>query len=304
VTRLIHNFKGGQISDSPLTAGSTTAHSTAFADLPAVASPDTIAIVLDPEGDDGTPEIALITAHTASSDTVTVTRGQETSFGGSVAREHLVDTQWVLGITAYDTKRFNGHAGDLKTSIRTSDHDEWLLMGQTVLLADAKYPDLWSVAPAGWKSGTTLTLPTMTDKALIGGGTIGASGGANTHTLLEANLPAHTHGIDHDHGSVTSASGGVAHTHDITHNHSGEFTSHADPGAGGFFFGRRIVDTGTTINTSTVTDPTLVSGAASATAHTHAVDLPAFTGTGGSTGSGTAVDHTPSHLRVNVFIHI
>lgn len=62
--------------------------------------------------------------------------------------------------------------------------------------AQADYPELFDKLPAGWISGANFTLPDMQDTFLAGvgsGGTIGATGGANTHTLTEAELPSHTH---------------------------------------------------------------------------------------------------------------
>lgn len=69
----------------------------------------------------------------------------------------------------------------------------------------------------------------------------GETGGVKTVTLAEANMPAHTHALDHDHPSVVSAAGsahnhpisvtvnsmtgssgntGVNHTHNANHGHS------------------------------------------------------------------------------------
>jgi hypothetical protein len=219
--RIYVNNAGGVITDAPLTAGATSIESTAFADLPAVASPDYIVLILDWDQADGIPEIVYVTAHTAAAETVTVTRGRETSTGGSTAREHLADTKWVAGITAADCKRHEGSPGDTKWGIWSSAPEGWLLFGATYTTADVLYPDLWAVAPAAYKSGTSLVLQSVDGRAIMGGGTLGATGGANTHTLITANLPAHTHTIDHNHDAVTSASGGVAHTHAIDHDQFG-----------------------------------------------------------------------------------
>ena len=63
--------------------------------------------------------------------------------------------------------------------------------------AQADYPELFAKVPAAWVSGTNFTLPDV-DGVFLGGvgsgGTIGASGGANTHVLTEAEMPSHTHG--------------------------------------------------------------------------------------------------------------
>ncbi len=364
--RIYVNNAGGVTVDAPLTAGATSIESTAFADLPAVASPDYIVLILDWDQADGIPEIVYVTAHTAAAETVTVTRGRETSTGGSVAREHVADTKWVAGITAADCKRHEGSPGDTKWGIWSSAPEGWLLFGATYTTADVLYPDLWAVVPAAYKSGSSLILPSVSDKTIMGGGTLGAAGGANTHTLITANLPAHTHtidhnhdavtsasggvahthAIDHDHGSTTSGSGGVAHTHDIDHNHAA-VTSASDgahvhevavresstAGTTGSVMAASGTGVSTTTDTTTegahthsvdlpltaglvsgaasatahthaVDIPAIVdtSGAASATAHTHSVDLPAYSGSSGSAGSGTAVDHTPAALRLNLAV--
>jgi microcystin-dependent protein len=71
----------------------------------------------------------------------------------------------------------------------------WLpLDGQTYAQAD--YPELFDKLPSGWVSGSDFTLPDVEDVFLPGvgsGGTIGATGGENQHTLIEAEMPAHTH---------------------------------------------------------------------------------------------------------------
>ncbi|GAH39853.1 unnamed protein product [marine sediment metagenome] len=62
--------------------------------------------------------------------------------------------------------------------------------------AQGDYPELFDKLPSAWVSGTDFTLPDVEDTFLAGvgaGGTAGASGGANTHVLTEAELPAHTH---------------------------------------------------------------------------------------------------------------
>jgi microcystin-dependent protein len=360
------NFASGTITDSPLTVGATSINSAAFATvLPAIAAPRTMSIVLDPDGDDGIPEIVTVTAHTAAATVVTVTRGQQTSLGGSAARSHTAGTVWVLAATALDLNRGAGDPGDLKAGIWSTPPDGWLLMGQSIITADVTYPALWAVVPSSWKSGTTLNLPSMDGRAMLGGGTLGATGGANTRTLATANLPAHTHAVDHNHASATTGSGGAAHVHAVDHNHASATTGaasatahthdidHNHPSAttasggdhthtvaaintaAGFTTGnlaRGGGGTNTTFPTSedgahthTLDLPvtsglvsgsggaahthsidlaayTGLSGNASATAHTHTVDLAAYTGVSGSAGSGTAVDTTPSHLRINVAI--
>lgn len=83
-------FQSGTITNNPLTSGGTTLNSAALANLPAVAAPDIMAIVLDPTGVGGNPEIVWVTAHTASATSATITRGQE----GTTARQHALAIAW------------------------------------------------------------------------------------------------------------------------------------------------------------------------------------------------------------------
>jgi len=101
--RFVHNSKGGLITDNPLTSGATTFNSPGLEFVPAVAAPATMVVVWDPEGVGGTPELGLITVHTASATVATVTRGLETTLGGSAARSHVAGTPWIVpGVTAGD----------------------------------------------------------------------------------------------------------------------------------------------------------------------------------------------------------
>lgn len=122
--------------------------------------------------------------------------------------------------------------GDIVASIRTSKSGYLLLGGQAVLSANTLYPALWAVVPAAWKdaNGTTLNLPNMADTVLQGDGAATAVAditGANTKTLLEANLPPHTHtGPSHVHtGGIHTH--GMPHTHTMLHTHEHSHT-HAD----------------------------------------------------------------------------
>lgn len=103
---LYRNFLGGLISDNPLTIGATTINSANFANLPVIAAPSTMWLTLDPRSLNGTPEIVLVTAHTASATVITVTRGQQTALGGFAARQHAVNTEWISGLTADDEEGF------------------------------------------------------------------------------------------------------------------------------------------------------------------------------------------------------
>lgn len=92
------NTVGGQVSDNPLLIGATTLNSAALADLPAVAAPDWMWLVLDADGSAGDPEIVKVTAHTASATSATIERGAQSS----TARQHALNTDWVHAFTKAD----------------------------------------------------------------------------------------------------------------------------------------------------------------------------------------------------------
>lgn len=277
---LYRNFLAGTITDAPLTNVATTINSANFANLPVVAAPDIMWITLDPDAVDGAPEIVKVTAHSSSATSITVVREQQ----GTTARQHAVDTDWRHSATQTDLESILVPAGTIRATVKSTADDGWLLFGQTVTDAQTLYPALWAAAPAAWQSGADLVLPDLDDTILIGAGSIaalGATGGANTATIAEANLPAHTHSIDHNHASATTSSDG-AHTHTVP-----TATSFA---AGQFALGDQTSSPSGTINTS------------SDGAHTHTLDLPNFTGTSGSTGSGTAL--SIAQLSVGVIFQI
>lgn len=97
MARLRSNFQAGTLSGS-ITNSATSISSAAFAALPAVVAPDVLVITLDQAGLGGASEIVRVTAHTALSTSVTVTRGQE----GTAARSHASGIAWVHAPTAAD----------------------------------------------------------------------------------------------------------------------------------------------------------------------------------------------------------
>ena len=91
------NFFTGALDADPGVSG-TTLSGTQFASLDVVAAPNTMWLVLDPEGLFGAPEIVKITAHTASATTCTVTRAQQ----GTTARAHDIGTVVQVALTKTD----------------------------------------------------------------------------------------------------------------------------------------------------------------------------------------------------------
>jgi microcystin-dependent protein len=374
------NFLSGTTSDNPLLIGATTFNSAGLAAMPTVGTPDTMWVVLDPEGVNGAPEIVKVTVHTGSATSATVTRGQQ----GTAAREHPSGTVWCVSVTKSDldelpfrkvsnageipvataaktvgvisagtaTQVLHGGstpswssvnladlagavqnllvpAGTISATISPSAPTGWLFHNQTVIGAESSYPALWAVAPAGWKSGSNLVIPNMADRFMIQAGTtaLGSTGGANSITLTSANLPTHTHTMNHDHPAGTTSSESATHTHTINHDHpsvttsSGGSHSHGVSGGGAFLANN---GGGVTLGSP---GPAYSSGEVAATttasAHTHTADVPAYTGSSGTqsanhthsfdvasytgdTGNGgfanSAINSTPQHIAVNVMI--
>lgn len=104
----------------------------------------------------------------------------------------------------------------------------------------------------------------------LNGDTLGDTGGAETHTILEAQLPAHTHGV----GTLATASDG-AHTHTVT--------SVSDSTVGSDGGGAQAY---------TTTRTTSSSGA-----HTHTLS-----GSTASVGSGTAINIVQPTIILNKII--
>jgi hypothetical protein len=96
MARIRSNNVFGTTTNDPLLVGSTTLNAAGLANLAAVVAPDTAIITLDPNRVNGAPEIVIVTAHTSSATSATITRG---AFG-TVARSHALGTEWVHGPVA------------------------------------------------------------------------------------------------------------------------------------------------------------------------------------------------------------
>jgi microcystin-dependent protein len=211
--------------------------------------------------------------------------------------------------------------GDLKTTIATVAPAGWLMLdGTSIPNGDTTYPDLWAVAPASWKSGTTLVLPNAADCVLMGGGTLGSVGGSNSRTLTMAELPVHAHSAAHAHGFGGITGNAGAHTHTINHDHAQATTSAVGDH-------RHAQDTDNAVGSDVTsrargTAPPAYTGNYGgdyAGGHSHTVNLPSFSGSSGSAGdhfhdiadftgntgnagSGTALDITPKNFRINIIV--
>lgn len=192
----------------------------------------------------------------------------------------------------------------------------WKVCDGTAFPAGSEYDDVKAIYGAN--------APNLQDRFIAGrSGTkaLFSTGGAETVTLIEANLPAHAHTINHDHPSVNS-SFESAHTHSIAHDH-GAFNS----GGGGAH--AHTTDSQSVSNynidnryaanspaawyygigaqwTSTVADhahsidvPAFSGNSGGGSAHQHAVDVAAFTGNSGNgAGTATAINKMPPYYAL------
>lgn len=135
--RVRANFLGGLIEDNPLTLAATTLTSAALAAAPVIGSTQHMPIVLDPDGRYGEPEIAYITAHTASATTATILRGQE----GTTARAHQRDINWSHGPTSLDVPEYpTRSARGYRTTAQALPSGSW-----TTITYDVEAYDLYGM---------------------------------------------------------------------------------------------------------------------------------------------------------------
>lgn len=302
--RLFVDFVSGT-TDVALSNGDTTISGAFLADLPEVADPDFIALVLDPEFVGGDPEIVWVTAHTAGATTATVERGKE----GSSARAHVSGIKVVASLTAEAVEGFAVPIGAV-LHWPTSTPPTGFLRCDGSLVSRTQYAKLFAVIGTTFGAGdgaTTFALPDLRGRTIFGLGssplnTIGNTGGTFNHThnvpSHQHGLASHTHEMTHTHtvnppNTATSSAG--SHSHSIgntgsagNHNHSvplngtsGAFF-HVDSTAPGVNLGARHTQNTSTDGAHTHSVP----NTNSAGAHTHNVDIAAFT-SGGSSRSNT-----------------
>lgn len=173
------------------------------------------------------------------------------------------------------------------TAVTASAAEINMLSGQTSLVPSGVIV-MWSgqtsAIPTGWVlcDGSNST-PDLRDKFIMGAGSSNelTTGGTNSLTIAEGNLPSHTHSS----GSLAAASAG-AHTHSITDPGHSHVLPYGD--SGGESDGWDGNGNSSTTNSAT-TGISIDSGGA----HTHTVS-----GATGATGSGTAIDNRPAYMAL------
>ena len=184
------------------------------------------------------------------------------------------------------------------------------------------YSSLFAVIGTTFGEGdgsTTFNLPNITDKNILGNGTINETGGNNSITLAVENLPSHYHDFyfEHSHDTSVTINSNGAHTHSFSdtsssagsHTHNVSLTtgsdSHShnvgmdfDAAAGSSrwsFHQNGTSGAGDTVKTSSDSHTHKVSGkTASAGAHTHTVS--------GNTGSSGAHTHSATATTSNAAV--
>lgn len=178
---------GGWIEDNPLAVGGVALNSAGLAAAPAITAADHMAIILDPDGKYGAPEVAWLTLHTAGATSATIARGQE----GTVARQHDRDVPWVHTPTLWDYER-------PKVKLRRTANVALTVAGWKTIDWDAEDVDT-HVAHDNVTSNTRITIPragwwrisaaTAADGNVLTGSRLkknGALGAIGANTVLPA----------------------------------------------------------------------------------------------------------------------
>lgn len=236
--------------------------------------------------------------------------GALTLSGNPTVDLHAAPKQYVDAIPVIPSGSVNAFAG-------SSAPSGWLMCDGTAV-SRTTYSALYAVVGTTYGSGdgsTTFNVPDLRNRVPAGkaaAGTfsaLGGTAGAETANITTSHMPSHTHSIDHDHASFTSGS-------ESDHTHSGTTSSNGDHQHQTPFHTRDTYDGSGNwaayhpgADPYTGAEPTNVAGShqhtmttGGGTAHSHSVDVPNYTGTSGSAGSGSAFSLVQPTLVLNYII--
>lgn len=188
-------------------------------------------------------------------------------------------------------------SGDVKYGFQTSDHGGWIKMdGRAISTLTT------TQQAAATALGFSGNIPNATDRVIKQKATLNSTGGANSVTLSQSNLPnvslsgtAATAGA-HSHTGTTSSDGGHTHTHTDYYyaENNGANWGWAGSSSGMDWDNRGYSTTGTTSSNGAHTHTFTTS---TDSGHTHTVSVSLG-------GSATAVATENSYLGVNAFIFL
>jgi len=237
----------------------------------------------------GTAAVSPTVPATPTSCLLLAVVGPFTSSTTSVTTGMVHDAQTATGPSGATAAHLlageRSHAGKIVVFAGSSGWvpNGWLLCyGQAI--SRSTYVDLFTMLGTTYGSGdgsTTFNVPDFRGRVPVGldnmGGsdagrlsasnTLGGTGGAETVTLIEANLPVHAHSMDHDHPTASPTVGGTP---------------------------LKL----TPLSVAAGTDGNTVSGTGSAIE----VDLPNYTGNTGNAGSATPFSNLQPYALINVII--
>jgi microcystin-dependent protein len=281
---------------------------------------ESIAPDIDSKADKAGPTFTgTATFATASSGNVTVTTLATLPANTSIGSVSATEIGYLDGITSSvqtqlnTTNEFISPTGSIIIWAGGTAPTHWLLCnGATV--SRTTYARLFAAIGTTYGAGdgsTTFAIPNLMGRVPFGKdpdqaefNSLGETGGTKTLTIAIANLPVHTHSIDHNHAEVSSSTD--SHSHSGTTNSAGAHTHKYD--TGGSVSRAAGTQEGVAGIVNTREDTTESAGShthsfsTSTDSHSHTVNLPNFSGTSGPTGSGTALPSLPPYIVLNYII--
>jgi microcystin-dependent protein len=235
-----------------------------------------------------------------------------------------------IWVSTTDVFGSDAHAGIISAFAGSSAPTGYLLCDGTAV-SRTTYATLFAVISTTYGSGdgsTTFNVPDLRTKVAVGKNatgtfaTLGGTGGVETVTLTEAQMPSHVHSVDPPSTNFTSGNGSADHQHSGTtnamnqnaahgHTWSGQNSSLNNNGQSGNYPFKIAQDlqtqwTGTTGNIDQTNTDHLhgFTTGSSGSAHTHTttVDIAAFNSV--SAGSGNAHNNLQPYIVLNYIIKV